>query len=250
MSSIDKLFRSRRTNKDDAEHWIGISDMMSGLMMVFLFMAVAYMYFTQVEQEKIEAEREKIKEIAVAYKDTQLAIYKDLLEEFKEDLPRWNAEVSPETLEVTFKNPEVLFSSGSPELNSQFKAILSDFFPRYVVVLSRFRNDIEEIRIEGHTSSDWGTLRGEQAYFPNMALSQDRTRSVLEYVVSLLTSVAERDWVRANFAAVGYSSSRPKLDNDTKVENPALSRRVNFRVITKSESQIRSIIKELDGNQG
>ena len=84
MSALNSLFRSRRTNKEDAEHWIGISDMMSGLMMVFLFMAVAYMYYVQVE-------RENIKEIAVAYKDTQVAIYNDLMKEFQEDLPRWNA---------------------------------------------------------------------------------------------------------------------------------------------------------------
>ena len=241
MSTQDRLFRSRRTNKEDAEHWIGISDMMSGLMMLFLFMAVAYMYYVQVE-------RENIKEIAVAYKDTQVEIYNDLMKEFAGDLERWHAEIERNTLEVTFKNPEVLFSTGSPELSSQFKIILSDFFPRYVAVLNRYRNAIEEIRIEGHTSSDWGTLHGEQAYFPNMALSQDRTRSVLEHVMSLLTTGADKEWVRSNFAAVGYSSSRRVLDSTTQNEDATLSRRVNFRVITNSELQIRNIIERLDGN--
>ena len=42
MSALDSLFRSRRSNKEDAEHWIGISDLMSGLMMMFLFIAVAF----------------------------------------------------------------------------------------------------------------------------------------------------------------------------------------------------------------
>lgn len=242
MSTLNSLFGSRRTNKEDAEHWIGISDMMSGLMMVFLFMAVAYMYYVQVE-------RENIKEIAVAYKDTQVAIYNDLMKEFQEDLPRWNAEIERNTLEITFNNPEVLFRAGSPELNGQFKNILSDFFPRYVAVLSRYRSAIEEIRIEGHTSSDWGGLHGERAYFPNMALSQDRTRSVLQYVMALLPEASERDWVRSNFAAVGYSSSRRVMDPDKQVENAARSRRVNFRVITNSELQIRNIIERLDGNQ-
>jgi outer membrane protein OmpA-like peptidoglycan-associated protein len=241
MSTQDRLFRSRRTNKEDAEHWIGISDMMSGLMMLFLFMAVAYMYYVQVE-------RENIKEIAVAYKETQVEIYNDLMKEFGGDLDRWHAEIERNTLEVTFNNPEVLFSTGSPELSSQFKIILSDFFPRYVAVLNRYRNAIEEIRIEGHTSSDWGTLHGEQAYFPNMALSQDRTRSVLEHVMSLLTTGADKEWVRSNFAAVGYSSSRRVLDSTTQNEDATLSRRVNFRVITNSELQIRNIIERLDGN--
>ncbi|WP_166360655.1 OmpA/MotB family protein [Pseudomonas akapageensis] len=243
MSTLNRLFRSSRTNKEDAEHWIGISDMMSGLMMLFLFMAVAYMYYVQVE-------RENIKEIAVAYKNTQVDIYNDLMKEFEGDLKRWNAEIELETLEVTFNNPEVLFSTGSPQLTNQFKLILSDFFPRYVAVLTHYRNAIEEIRIEGHTSSDWGTLHGEQAYFPNMALSQDRTRSVLENVLSLLTTGADKEWVRSNFAAVGYSSSRRILDSSTQTENATLSRRVNFRVITNSELQIRNIIERLNGNQG
>jgi outer membrane protein OmpA-like peptidoglycan-associated protein len=242
MSTLNRLFGSGRTNKEDSEHWIGISDMMSGLMMVFLFMAVAYMYYVQVE-------RENIKEIAVTYKDTQVAIYNDLMQEFQQDLLRWNAKIERNTLEVTFNNPEVLFGSGSPELNSQFKGILPDFFPRYVAILSRYRNAIEEIRIEGHTSSDWGSLHGESAYFPNMALSQDRTRSVLEYVIALLPQVADRDWVRSNFAAVGYSSSRRVLDSEGKLEDAASSRRVNFRVITNSELLIRNIIEKLDGNQ-
>ncbi|MCF6751134.1 OmpA family protein [Pseudomonas stutzeri] len=243
MSALDSLFRSRNSNKEDAEHWIGISDLMSGLMMMFLFIAVAYMYYVQVE-------RDNIKEIAVAYKDTQVAIYNDLVNEFKADLPRWNAAIERDTLEVTFNNPEVLFRSGSPELNPQFKNMLADFFPRYVAVLSRYRKAIDEIRIEGHTSSDWGSLRGEQAYFPNMVLSQDRTRTVLQHVLSLLEAGGDREWVRSSFAAVGYSSSRRVIDSDTQQENSASSRRVNFRVITNSELQIRNIIERLDGNQG
>lgn len=242
MSALKGLFGSRRKNKEDSEHWIGISDMMSGLMMVFLFMAVAYMYYVQVE-------RENVKEIAIAYKETQVAIYNDLMQEFQQDLRRWNAEIERNTLEITFNNPEVLFGSGSPELSGQFKGILSDFFPRYVAVLSRYRDAIEEIRIEGHTSSDWGSLHGESAYFPNMALSQDRTRSVLEYVIVLLPQVTDRDWVRSNFAAVGYSSSRRVVDSESLLEDAVSSRRVNFRVITNSELLIRNIIEKLDGNQ-
>lgn len=242
MSTLDRLFRSRRSGTEDAEHWIGISDLMSGLMMMFLFIAVAYMYYVQVE-------RDNIKEIAVTYKQTQVAIYNDLVKEFEEDLPRWNAAIERDTLQVTFNNPDVLFRSGSPELNPQFRVMLADFFPRYVAVLSSYRDAIEEIRIEGHTSSDWSTLRGEQAYFPNMALSQDRTRTVLQHVLSLLEAGDDREWVRSSFAAVGYSSSRRIVDSTTQQEDGVRSRRVNFRVITNSELQIRNIIERLDGNQ-
>lgn len=242
MSSAQQLFSSRRKNNEDAEHWIGISDMMSGLMMIFLFMAVAYMFYVQVE-------REKIKEIAVAYKDTQVAIFNDLTEEFQHDLINWDAKIEQDSLEFTFNNPDVLFRPGSSELSRQFQDILIDFFPRYVSVLSRYRGDIDEIRIEGHTSSDWGDLQGEKAYFPNMALSQDRTRSTLQYVTSLLEAEQDREWALSSFAAVGYSSSRPILDEVTQVEDTSRSRRVNFRVITNSELQIRTIIEQLNSDE-
>ena len=41
-------------------------------------------------------------------------------------------------------------------------------------------------KVEGHTSSDWGALRGDAAYFPNMMLSQERTREVLRFVLEKL----------------------------------------------------------------
>lgn len=241
MKGSGAIFGGNARGGEDAEHWISVSDLMSGLMMMFLFMAVAYMYYVQVE-------RDNVKEIAIAYRETQVAIYNDLMKEFGSDLELWNAAIEKNTLQVTFNNPDVLFRAGSPDLSPQFSQILSRFFPRYIAVLGRYRSAIEEIRIEGHTSSDWGKLQGEQAYFPNMALSQDRTRSVLQYVMSLLQPGDDREWVRSSFAAVGYSSSRRIVSPDTKEEESALSRRVTFRVITNSELQIRNIIERLDGN--
>lgn len=239
MSSLHQAFGAGRSKKEDAEHWIGISDLMSGLMMMFLFIAVAYMYYVQVE-------RDTVREIAVAYKDTQVAIHRDLMVEFADDLGPWNATIDRDTLEFTFNNPEALFQPGSPELNSQFRRTLENFFPRYIQVLAQYRESIDEIRIEGHTSSDWGTLQGEAAYFPNMSLSQDRTREVLQYVLSHLPAGEDREWVRSSFAAVGYSSSRSVMDSKTALEDSARSRRVNFRVLTDSEVRIRTIIEKLN----
>ena len=49
-----------------------------------------------------------------------------------------------------------------------------------------YKDEIEEIRIEGHTSSEWNKDDDNlQAYFKNMSLSQARARSVLEYCMLL-----------------------------------------------------------------
>lgn len=234
---MEKFFGSRRVAPDDSEHWMSISDLMSGLMIVFLFVSIAMMHFVRVE-------RDRIKEIAMAYRETQVSIYNDLQVEFAADLQDWGAEIDRETLEVRFLNPDVLFISGRADLRRPFKDVLNTFFPRYLSVISRYQGKIDEIRIEGHTSSDWAPgTPVETAYFLNMALSQSRTREVLQYVHSLARSDVEREWIRGKIGAVGFASARPVQDADG-VEDPQRSRRVSFRVISDSATQIKRIIND------
>jgi outer membrane protein OmpA-like peptidoglycan-associated protein len=135
---------------DDESQWLPISDLMSVLMMVFLLIAVSYML-------KVYQEKEKIEEVAIAYNKLQNELYDEISNEFSEDLKKWNAEIDKTSLSVRFKAPEILFSIGSSSMKSEFKTILNDFFPRFTEILysDKYKNEIEEIRIEGHTSSYW-----------------------------------------------------------------------------------------------
>lgn len=227
--------QTQNGNGENNEQWISMSDLMAGLMMVFMLIAIAFMRFAEIESDKI-------KEVAVTYQNTQVALYETLHEEFKADLELWDAEIDQTTLEFRFKSPEVLFGTGEISLRPQFKSILNDFFPRYLGVISNFRDNISEIRIEGHTSSVWNIqTSADMAYFLNMELSQGRTRSVLQHVHSIPSVAAERDWIKSKFAAVGYSSSQLVLDKQGE-EDSERSRRVNFKVVTNAETQIRKII--------
>lgn len=238
MSATNRIFGKQRAGGEgEGAHWLSVSDLMAGLMMVFMFIAVALMH-------KAFLERDQIKEIAVAYRQNQVAIYEALTKEFKKDLSRWDADIDKETLAFEFKSPDVLFGTGKTEVRPRFKEILADFFPRYLGILKRFKSSIDEIRIEGHTSSVWnGRVTKTEAYFRNMWLSQGRTRSVLRYVYELPSIQPDRAWVKRHFAAVGFSSSRPVLDANGH-EDRARSRRVTFRVVTNAETQIRKIIEE------
>ena len=223
---------------DDENQWLHISDMMSGLMMVFLFIAISYMI-------EVLNEKDKIKEIAVAYEKIQKNLYDELYKEFEKDLIDWDAEIDSTTLSVKFKSPEILFKSGSDEVEPRFKEILKDFFPRYITILtnSKFKHEIEEIRIEGHTSSEWSEQVPEDiAYFNNMKLSQDRTRAVLEFVSSFDTINGNKLWLRELITANGLSSS--KIININGEEDKEKSRRVEFRVRTKAEEKIVKIVEE------
>lgn len=124
---------SRPLKDQDNEHWVSMSDLMAGLMMVFMFISIAYMHYVRIEKEKI-------KEVAVAYENAQLQLYNALETEFTKDLPAWDAEIDKQTLEVRFKSPDVLFGLGSTELKPKFKQILDNFFPRYLKVLDNYQN--------------------------------------------------------------------------------------------------------------
>lgn len=234
---MSKVFGLSKKQSEGGEHWMSVSDLMAALMMVFLFISVALM-------QDATRERDKIKEVAETYQQTQQAIYLALYNEFKDDLERWGAEINRDDLSLNFTSPEVLFSRGSSKLSKQFQTILDDFFPRYLQVLEQYKPDIQEIRIEGHTSSRWNNgSTVNEAYFNNMALSQSRTRTVLNYVVELdQLKGKQADWVKSYVAAVGYSSS--KLIKDAQGQEDAeKSRRVSFRVITNAEIQIRKILE-------
>lgn len=231
---MEHIFGKRKQSDEGGEHWLSISDLMAGLMMVFLFIAIVFMRHTMKENEKI-------KSVAVAFQENQVAIYESLIKEFDKDLEEWGAEIDKETLAFNFKSPDVLFDNGDIDIKPAFAVILDDFFPRYLKVLKPFRSSIDEVRIEGHTSSEWNKdSTDEEAYFKNMRLSQGRTRSVLSYLYSLVPE--ETPWIKRNIAAVGFSSSR-LIMTELGIEDTERSRRVSFRAITNAHIQIKRILE-------
>lgn len=235
-----KIFKSSK----EENQWMSISDLMSVLMMIFLFISIVYM-------RSVNLEKGKITYIAQTYEKTQLEITRNLKKEFTKNLQIWNAVLDSLTLSIRFENPDILFNVGSAELNDHFKRILDSFFPRFIQILTdpKYKNDIEEIRIEGHTSSEWfGESSPQQAYFNNMELSQDRTRKVLEYVLSQIKDEQLFNWTKSRLTANGLSSSKLIYNNDQS-ENKELSRRVEFKIKTNAEKQIIKILEQSKINE-
>jgi outer membrane protein OmpA-like peptidoglycan-associated protein len=229
--------------------WVSVSDLMSGLMIVFLCIAVLFM---RQQEKSIEQQRS----VATTYKQVQGDLSEALVQEFdKAELERWGAEIAGDGLVVRFKDPSTMFTEGDAALTEGFQKILQEFFPQLVHVLSQpaFHDHIREVRVEGHTSSEWILGRGkqlssDQIYLKNMELSQRRAFSVLAFVLSLNESatVPQKDlqgWMRAN----GLSSSQLVLDSKTRAEDPIRSRRVEFRVVTDAEDAMKEIVAQIPG---
>lgn len=226
--------------KKPDDHWMSISDIMSGLMIVFMFIAVAFMMQVQNEQRQNY-------EIVYNYSIVKQEIYDALFNEFKDDLQKWNAELEEQTLTLRFKEPDVLFGVGSDILTPKFQEILNDFFPRYVKVISQdaYKDYIDEIRIEGHTDPFWaGAENRRQEYLNNMQLSQSRTRAVLTYAVNMPALENNLEWIIRRITANGLSSSQPIMTGGAV--DAKLSRRVDFRIRTKADEKLNELAKELD----
>ena len=219
---------------------LSIGDLMAGVLFIFVLLLASTMLDIQ---QKAEADAE----IASRYNNIKSELYLDIAKEFRDDLASWNAVVDSTDLSVRFLTNESVdakvsyFSKGSSIPQDSYKSILSDFFPRFMKIISdpRYKEAIEEIRIEGHTDSDGG-------YMYNINLSQSRAREVLNYCLIISDSMEGgkdiMDWARYKITANGLSYSHPILNADGS-ENKDLSRRVEFKIRTNAEQQLEEIAK-------
>ena len=231
-------------NLNKGSEWISISDMMAGVMMIFLLIAVVYMVVISKAEKRLATQNAELLElnkqmsdIAKTYKNLQAELYGDLVTEFSGDLEKWNAEIDEDNT-VRFREPEILFDQGKKEVKLRFKQILDDFFPRYVNILTqpKYKGDIEEIRIEGHTSTEWQNAKSlEDRYLGNAELSQARALEVLKYCFNNTQIKEDKQWLIGVLRANGLSFAKP-------LESVELSRRVEFRAITKSNQKILEIL--------
>ncbi|PHV25608.1 hypothetical protein CSQ93_22915 [Janthinobacterium sp. BJB426] len=218
-------------------HWIPLADLMTGLMMVFMLLTAAFML--RVEQTTTLVVKE--------YEETKSDMLQALQKEFSKDLKQWNAELLGD-MTIRFNDPTVLFATGSAEIKPKFKEILKEFFPRYIALLTsdKYRDAVKEIRIEGHTSVAWtGQNDPRAAYFLNMGLSQARTRSALEYLLSVPAVSSHQAWLIQHVTANGLSSSKPLKPDDKSASAQQANQRVEFRIVTNAGDKLDQISQQL-----
>jgi outer membrane protein OmpA-like peptidoglycan-associated protein len=170
-------------------------------------------------------------------------------------MKKWKIELNKD-LSIQFTNPEVLFPSGKSELTNEFKAILIEFFPKYIKIITqeKYRKSISEIRIEGHTD-DVAIGKSNDPYIDNIQLSQDRARNVLAFLRTLPVyknlKPSDEKVLKYWFTANGLSYGRT-LDNKKELTyfsnreiNRTNSRRVEFKILTRSEELIEEVIEQI-----
>lgn len=204
------------------EYWISVADMMSGLMMIFLLIAIIYIHNFQKQADEIENTRERI--------------CNEIIDKFSSYREQWNMSICEGGLLVSFENDSV-FDKGKAILKPEFKTILNDFFPTFMDIVISNKEDIGELRIEGHTSSEYSAPTEEMAYVKNTELSQKRSYNVMNYSFNLIQDDNYHDWMIHNLTAHGMSSARLELDEFGN-EDKKKSRRVEFRIETNVQEKL------------
>jgi len=229
-------------SEEKDSYWIPLADLMTVLMVIFLFMSVSYMIIVNEKQRDRDA-------LIEDFQKSKIELLKELQKEFNEDFKstKWNAILDSNDLSIKFIDETVLFDKNKSDIKDSFQHILSNFFPRYLNILleKKYSDKIAEVRIEGHTST-------EGDYIYNVKLSQDRTRNVLEFLLGLdyYKNLDEKDrellqyWITANGLSFGRAlDNGGQLTHQTKNPPDNLKcRRVEFRIVTTSDELIKKAI--------
>lgn len=224
--------------------WLHVSDLMTGLMVIFLFVAIAYMNQVQENQS-----------VLTDYVETKNKIHGKLVNEFAGDTLRWKMSIGKD-LTMKFKEPTVLFATGSYDLTSHFQDILDEFLPRYfnIILADSLSRNIQEIRIEGHTDTVPIPSYDPDPYIANAMLSQRRALSVIRYFRNMETfqnyTTEQQQQLEFWLTANGMSYGRA-LDSDgnfthlsAKPIDNELSRRVEFRIVTTGDEILENFVKK------
>ena len=234
-------FLNSNNRQSEESVWISNSDLMSGLMVIFLFISVA---FVRQEAPATIGEENVSKNYLQGLLQLENQINIALEEEFtEEEKKKWKMEVLPDLNLVRFNTPDIMFEKSSPELSDEFKKILTEFFPRYIEILSRFGDAIEVVKIEGHTSSEWSGSSKEQAFIRNMFLSQQRTQAVFGHSMTMLLGKKNArlvDFALEKIQTSGMSSTDVIVDQKGN-ENLELSRRVEFRHVFNDRAYLAKL---------
>jgi outer membrane protein OmpA-like peptidoglycan-associated protein len=241
-----------KRNVESTSYDLSISDMMAALCCVFVLICVTVM--VRLTEQKAEFQRQNKK--ANSYYAMRTDLYEKLMETFKDEVNSGKVSIDEKTLTISFKNPDVLFEMNDTKLRDEYKQTLNDFFPKLVKLLytstytvdgveKPIKDEIEEIRIEGHTATSV-KLTAKENYERGMETSQERTRNILNHcinseVINKKIPNEQMNWIKKNIAAIGYSNSRHITYPDTNIENQDASRRVDFRLLTNATNVLTEI---------
>lgn len=221
--------------------WMSVSDLMTGLMVIFLFITVSYM-----------SQMRKNQRVLDDYVETKNQLHDTLSSRFQGD----TTIMIGKDLSMKFTQATTLFETAKADIRPEFQQILDNILPRYFDILlnSDFRDKIVEVRVEGHTDDVPFPQKNEDPYIANIMLSQERALEIVKYIrsMSYYNNLTKEDqdqlqfWLTANGLSFGKAIDKNgeyTFISKYKIDR-AKSRRVEFRIVTSGEELLVDFVNK------
>lgn len=222
------------TTQDEGGYLASVSDLMSGLIFIFIIMLVAFALGLQQQQDRLDRA-----------KDERTELLRDLVDRL--NVQQIKVEID-EKQGVLRLGERVLFAQARADLNDNARTTvhkLADVLMQVLPCYTRTPADIpragceekgrggqvDALFIEGHT--DDTLLSGTGRYRDNWELSMARARVIFNALIEASGGRLDKLTNGANQEVLGlsgYAERREVAPNDTP-ENKALNRRIDLRFV-------------------
>ena len=253
-------------SNEDSNNWMSISDIMTGLMVIFLFIAVSYILQYKKNNTKLEEALKNVQDIETLQKliDEQnseldsvkyelsieqdendtivnvLAEYQDIKHKIYHELDSL-LKVANLKRSITLKKNllirfnDACFKARDYIIRPNLRNKLNGFIPTYFSTILKYQDKIEEIKIEGHAGTE--PKRVEKVFYNT---SYHRSYEVLKLLESHLQYKNNQAILEKMFSLTVYGRKRLLRHPNGDIDNNN-SRRVDLRIITKSEKVLNKI---------
>lgn len=261
------LFQTTPPQDDDeqVEFWISYSDLMAGLLLVFILLLIATLQISKAsiedQQSKLDKREQELRATDSKLKTLNsniadiLGVRVALLQRLRERFSASGGQISFDDATGAVRlGSNILFDEGSAELSEEGKRTLQKTLPLYYEALlgdPKLREHVDQIVFEGHTNSNYsGKEDAATAYLFNLRLSQARAYAAMEHVIKADISPEYRagNLLTAN----GYSSSRllhTRTPQGEEVEDKVRSRRLELRFRLKDEAALARLKHMFESRQ-
>lgn len=246
-----------RPAEEENPYWMSFSDMMAGILIIFILVCSALVF-------KLSQMDEQIKENIQQLVD-DLKLRDTMLNEVRQQLARLELYVDVEDDSIIVPEQTLDFDSGSFAIRGKniYAATALGKALRDTLMQDERWKRLETIFVEGHTDSVPAINRYRMG---NWELSTLRAISLWKFwteecaelfgndLKNMTTSITEEGRTRqaALFSVSGYADTRRREMNDNTEEERRKNRRINIRFVTKQvkPEQLEEIRSPLSGKAG
>jgi len=242
-----RIFEPRKSISPDEDnpYWISFSDIMAGLLVIFLLACVLLIIKLSNMEEKVH---DAIREIQKANK-----IRATMLVEIRNHLAEQGiiVEISENYSVLRIPDDRLYFDSLRYGIPEDKKGLLDDIgYALYDAIVKKKRhNYIDTIFIEGHTDS----RKAVSFEMGNWGLSTYRAIAVWKYWSEELDvgqdlKKLKNSYGKPMFSVSGYAATRPLVKNDNTFEKQRKNRRIDLRFSMKKPiiSEYESVLNILE----